>query len=129
MNVAIIGSSHAKYHTARQAIDRTVASLIGENVIEVNVFTFLNGGIHHYARDLALAKGWNVHRVRSVEAVIKAEPEYVLLFWDGKSSGIPNVLEALTRGRVTVFSFLISDTNDVRILGSNSHRIPESEVA
>jgi hypothetical protein len=119
MKVAIVGSSQVGYHTAREAIDRTEPAMIGTPAGEIEVGTLLNGGVHMYARDLSKARGWSVTRFRSAHAIAKWDPDSVFMFWDGRSKGCLQVHEIMTSRRIPVHIFLMSESQPVRLFGTN----------
>lgn len=123
MNVAIIGSRKSRYHQARAAMDKVESALFGHFPGEVQVATFIHGGVHQYALDLAAARRWPASKFRSVHAMIKWSPDECIILWDGQSLGCLAVLEHMTAAKVRCWTCLMGEEGDVDLLGTNADAI------
>lgn len=123
MQVAILGSARVPFALAREAVDRADRALMGPADGDMAIGTFLRGGVHRYAEDLAASRRWPCFRFHSCAKLIQWKPDLAFIFWDGKSKGCPAVLEQLTRANILCFSFLLREGKDPLILGSNRDHI------
>lgn len=119
MKLAIIGSADTPYHVARVALDAAEPAFFPRQTPDVKIGTFLRGGVHTYAGDIARANGWSVTRFHSGQALCRWQPDTALIVWNGRSLGCQAVLELFTRAKIPTWIILMLPGGKYRLLGGN----------
>lgn len=123
MNVAIVGSAQCSSTLGREALAQVHAAFFGEPGGDVAIGTFLRGGIHHGAVELARVNRWPCSQFHGCKALVDWSPDLALIFWDGRSKGCQAVLSELTNSNVLAFVILLRDRQGPKLLGSNAPHI------